>query len=97
MDTPRTAPRKRGGTRLARIKIGVVVASAAAFAAIGGAIATGGGDGATPSAAVQQGQTGPSAGGVQEPPVSDADGWARGEVFSQDQDSGAPMMRSGGS
>ena len=97
MDTPQQSPRARNERRLSRIKTGILGAAAAALAAIGGAVATTGTGGddasaATPAAqdAVQQTQNGS---GFFEGDASQDSG----DFFSQDQGSGAPVMRSGGS
>ena len=99
MDTPQQSPRQRNEHRLSRIKTGVLIAAAAAFAAIGGAVATngtGGGDGttATPVSqdAVQQTQ---DSGQFSDQGTQDA-GTDQGGFFSQDQGA-APVMGSGGS
>lgn len=90
------SPRERNGARLSRVKTGILVASAAAFAAIGGAVATGGDGGTSPAPAAD---AVPRA--AQEPDAFFGDASQeqhQGGVFAPGQGTqDAPMMRSGGS
>jgi hypothetical protein len=94
-DTRQRTPREQHEARLSRIKTGILIASAAAFAAIGAAVAT---DGGGPSAAPAPNAVQPT----QQDPGSffgdDTQDRDQGGFFAPDQGgSGAPMLRSGGS
>ncbi|MCC6830371.1 MAG: hypothetical protein IT200_03410 [Thermoleophilia bacterium] len=104
MDIPQQSPRERNDARLSRIKTGILVASAAAFAAIGGAVATSG-DGGDSSAATQdavrqqpQQDQGSFFGDDQNQGFQDGAPQDQGGFFAPGSDqSGAPAMRSGAS
>lgn len=104
MADPQQSPRERNEARVSRVKTGILVASASALAAIGGAVATagGGGSSATAQGAVQQQPQQDDRGsffdGSQDQGLQDGSAQDQGGFFAPGGgQSGAPMMRSGGS